>query len=117
MSRVSRSETALAALRAQVRAVILKHGITIAPDGPTLDRIDDVIAALADRRSPMLRQETKRIFSRISDRDVEIAVSNHDGDTMAAYGDAGYFVGLCVGLELAALTCRGELPRTKVGRR
>lgn len=78
----------------------------------TPQELDDAINDVAKRLARTLDQESETVLSGIVDRPVQTAVSNFFGNIMAAYGDAGYFVGLHMGLELAALTIRGELPRS-----
>jgi hypothetical protein len=96
-------------LRALARTLLLEEGTAVAPGSPVPERIDDFIADLVVKDRPTLAGESAALYARIPDRGLEIAISNHGGTLMAAYGDAGYFVGLSVGLELAALTFAGAL--------
>ncbi len=91
-------------LRALARTLLLEEGTAVAPGASVPERVDDFIADLVARVRPALTAESAALYARSPDRDVEIAISNHGGTLMAAYGDAGYFVGLSVGLELARLT-------------
>src|ERR1700693_4200325 len=91
-------------LRALARTLLLEEGTAVAPGSPVPERVDDFIADLVAQDRPALAAESAALYARIPDRDLEIAISNHGGGLMGAYGDAGYFVGLSVGLELAALT-------------
>src|SRR5712692_4088938 len=87
-------------LRALARTLLLEEGTAVAPGASVPERVDDFIADLVARVRPALTAESAALYARSPDRDVEIAISNHGGTLMAAYGDAGYFVGLSVGLEL-----------------
>jgi hypothetical protein len=97
-------------LRALARTLLLKEGTAVAPGSQTPERVDEWIGDLVAKQQPTLRSTSDALYARLPDRDIEIAVNNHGGTLMAAYGDAGYFVGLSVGLELAALTFAGALP-------
>jgi hypothetical protein len=96
-------------LRALARALLLEHGTALRPGAQTRDSVDDLIGDLVARQQPMLAGTTAALEARIPDRDLEIAISNHGGTLMAAYGDAGYWIGLSVGVELAALTYAGAI--------
>ena len=69
-----------------------------------------------------MRRESDALYQRLDrtiDRGLALAVSNHFGAIMAAFGDAGYHTGLAMGLELAALTFSqvATLPVISVARR
>lgn len=101
-------EQALAKLRATVRTLILEQGISISPVGDTNEDVDEVIATVLRTRAPKHDAECRVVEAEVAakaDRDTAITVSDQFGAVGAAYGDAGYFVGVCAGLELAALTC------------
>lgn len=108
-----------ARLRAEVRAILFTEGVAIASGTQTPERVDTVIAELVQRQRPALERETDALAERASDRDFQIEISDHANDIGIAYGDAGYFVGLAMGLEVAALTLAtpsGRMPK-KGGRR
>src|ERR1700687_4248923 len=105
--RCRRNQTVSSSVSARVRTLLLKEGTAVAPGSQTPEHVDEWISDLVATHRPTLRGESAALFARIPDRDLEIAISNHGGAIMAAYGDAGYFVGLSVGLELAALTFAG----------
>jgi hypothetical protein len=92
-----------ARLRAQVRAILLKEGTALAPGEQTPERVDDLIGDAVERHRPTLSRETDTLYARVQDRDLQIDISNHAGAIMAAYEEAGYFVGVAMGLEMAAL--------------
>jgi len=97
-----------ATLRSTVRAILLEHGTALAPTANTPAGIDDLISTLTASRDRTLSRDSDELLRRVEstiDRKVSIAVSDHLGAIMAAYGDAGYHVGIAAGLELAALTC------------
>ena len=108
-----------ARLRAQVRAIVLTEGCAVAPGSPTPDAIDDLIGTIADHHTPTLEGDGQALLALVSDRALAIEISNHFATIMAAYGDGGYFVGVCAGLELAALTFCGAVAGSakKGGRR
>jgi hypothetical protein len=102
----------LATLRSAVRTILLQHGTALAPTANTPEGIDELIGALVDR-DLTLRRDSDALLRRVesaSDRDTSIAVSDHFGAIMAAYGDSGYHVGLAAGLELATLIAGQSVP-------
>jgi hypothetical protein len=107
MSKPATARVTLTRLRQLAHHVLLTEGAAIAPGAQTPEAIDDAIGALANQLRPDVerdRDDRDALLSDITDRDLVRRVSDHDGTIMAAYGDAGYFVGVAMGLELAALT-------------
>jgi hypothetical protein len=125
MPNASRSEQEFLRVRAIARQLLLEHGSALAAGSAVVtasEEADDAIGALVTRHQPTLERETDSLLDElITDADVARQVSDHHGTLMAAYGDAGYFFGLCTGLEMAslmfgeALTVRGRA--SKKGRR
>src|SRR5688572_13351570 len=103
MRRPSKNTQELTRLRALVRRILLEDGTALAPTSPVPEPVDDAIAELATVRTPTLQHDSDAVLEAISNRDIKITVSNHFGHLMAVYGDAGYFVGMCMGLELTRL--------------
>lgn len=96
----------LARLRALVRPVLLQSGTALAPGGEVHDRIDTIVDDEAKHRRPTVSRESEALVRRIehgSGEQLARAVSDHFGAIMVAYSEAGYFVGVAVGCELAAL--------------
>lgn len=106
-----RHDADLAQLRATARRVLLTHGTAIAPHAQTPEYVDDLIGDLVRQRSPELDAENQTLFDEVPDRDLARRLSDQGGAIMAAYGDAGYFIGLAMGLELASLTYAQPAPR------
>jgi hypothetical protein len=98
---VKRSARDFAELRARVRTIILEHGVALAARVNPNPEIDDAIYKLAERISPTIRRTSDKLQARIADQGLRIEIDDHQGAIMATYGDAGYNVGLAVGLELA----------------
>jgi hypothetical protein len=125
--KTTKSEQEFIRVRALVRAVLLEHGTAVAPGAETPERVDTIIndvACATQVRLKKLSSESDVLVNRImsgSGRELAGAVSDHFGFVMTTYGDAGYFVGICMGLELAALTVGGAMPAPastkKAGRR
>lgn len=112
-SRKADPDRALAHLRAQVRAILLTEGTAVAPGSETPVVINDLIGELATRYMPTIDSASKALVDRVehgSGRALACEVSDHHGSIMNAYGDAGYFVGVAAGLELAAVTFGGAVP-------
>ena len=109
-------------MRAIARQRLIEHGSALAA-GTASEEADDTIGALVKRNEPSVERETERILRLIADADVARRMSDQHGSIMAAYGDAGYFFGLCTGLELAslvfgqALTPPERAPKEEGGRR
>jgi hypothetical protein len=102
-----RAPVDLAALRTECRRILHDVGTALNPTAPTPEEIDDAIHRLVERRTPTLDDDTETILDRVNaaaGQEIANDVSNHHGALMGAYEDAGYFVGLAMGLELAALT-------------
>lgn len=93
-------------LRGFARNLLLEHGTSIAPGTETPEAVNDMIGDLAKRHEPELHAHLHTLFDAISDRMLCGMVDGMSSRIMAAYGDAGYWVGLAVGLELAALVKR-----------
>jgi hypothetical protein len=93
-------------IRALARHLLLEHGSAFAagtPDVPATAEVDD---AVGDRYHPTLSRATDAIVEKIaaeSDSDVARQMSDHHGTILTAYGDTGYFFGLCTGLEIGSL--------------
>lgn len=93
-------------MRAIARQLLLEHGSALAAGSAVVtgsEETDDAIGDLVTRHQPTLERETDRLLELITDADVARQVSDHHGTLMAAYGDAGYFLGVCTGLEMASL--------------
>jgi len=106
MTKQTRLELDFGRLRQQVRAILLAHGTAIAPKTETPEHVDELIDTLARSARPDVARESEALENELDalDDDLSRKVSNHFGAHMAAYGDAGYYTGLAMGLELAALT-------------
>jgi hypothetical protein len=96
-------------IRALARHLLLEHGSAFAagtPDVPATAEVDDAVATLLQRYHPTLSRATDAIVEKIaaeSDSDVARQMNDHHGTILTAYGDTGYFFGLCTGLEMASL--------------
>lgn len=104
MASASKSARELARLRGLVRDIVLEQGTAIAPTANLHEPIDALISDVVARRHPTFREDSDHVLEQIEDRDAHRTISDYFGDIMAAYGDAGFFVGVAVGLELATLT-------------
>lgn len=102
----------LAQLRIIARQVLLKDGTALAPTMETPETIDDTFCTLAEALTPTLEREQAALLGEVADRDLARRLSDHGGAIMSAYGTAGYFVGLAMGLELAALTVGEQVQTT-----
>jgi hypothetical protein len=99
-----KTRTDIIRLRAEIRQILIDEGTPLGPTAEHAARLDDLIANVVASTHPELDSAGTALQSRIADRSLSVGVSDHCGALMTAYGDAGYFVGLCAGLELAALT-------------
>ena len=73
------------------------------PSVPPPDDVDDLISTVAEDTHPDLEAARTALVAVIPDGALAIRISDHFGAHMAAYGDAGYYVGLAMRLELAVL--------------
>lgn len=110
----------LETLRTTARKILLEDGTALAPTMQTPEDADDVVDDLANALSPTFKRDRAALLDEVADPDLARRLSDHGGGIMAAYGTAGYFVGLAMGLELAALTACGSVHagarRTRKGR-
>jgi hypothetical protein len=112
--------------RMQVHAIVLEADADdLTPPASQASGIFvDLIAAVATRQTPKLDRASRRLWARIADstcgpdrKVVANDVDDHFGNHMAAFGDAGYLVGVAVGLELAAMAYSGSAGRQSKTRR
>jgi hypothetical protein len=106
MSKSSRSEQEFLRVRAIARQILIEQGAALTAGTEsvsTTDEADDAIGALVKRYNAKVERETERILKLIADADVARQMSDQHGAIMLAYSNAGYFFGLCTGLELASM--------------
>jgi hypothetical protein len=110
----SRQSISLLAVRARARSIIATRAVALAPGSTVPGEIHDLISTVADHCSHTLRPLTDALLKRVESvpvANLAFDVDEHFGALMAVYGDAGYFVGLSVGLEVAALGCGVTIDR------
>jgi hypothetical protein len=106
MPKAPQSEQEFLRVRTLARQILVEHGAAFAAGTAavqTTEAADGVIGDLVRRYQPTLGRKTDRILEMITDADVARQMSDGHGAIMAAYGNAGYFLGVCTGLELASI--------------
>jgi hypothetical protein len=98
MSKKQNSRAAFLALRARVRHLVETAGVPLVPGADQTGTITELVGDLIARLHPEISAAQDALRVEASD------VDEHFGALMVAYGEAGYSVGLAMGMELAALT-------------
>lgn len=109
------TDAQLIRIRAIAHQHLLAGGGLVPSDGDSADT-NELIATVRD----VWRPKAPTAFETVLERALPIGGDTYDAHEavwssawalVAAEGEAGYLFGVAVGLEVAALTVRGELPR------